>query len=217
MAELAAASLPQLGERIAQLMLSHGIVLDFRGCGKSSGNFSLGGWVEDVKAAIDHLARELAIDDFWLCGFGTGGSVGLVAAQDLDSVKGVATVGSPADFDDWSADPDQLLAFAREVGVVQDAEFPGDLADWRKQLRQVKAIEAAGKFQPRPLLVMHGSEDKIVPHFDARLIADSHGSADLRFVSGGGHQLKHDPRAVAILLGWFAREQIVHAGDSLTS
>ena len=79
---------------------------------------------------------------------------------------------------------------------------------WNAELRQVRAVAAAEQLPPRSLLVLHGSEDEAVPHFDARLVADAHGSADLRFVNGGGHQLRHDPRAVAILIGWLDRQAI---------
>ena len=58
-----------------------------------------------------------------------------------------------------------------------------------------------------PLLVVHGSEDHLVPHFDARALADAQRSAELRIISGGGHVLRHDPRAVAVLLGWLGRQQ----------
>jgi putative redox protein len=60
---------------------------------------------------------------------------------------------------------------------------------------------------PRPLLVVHGSEDEVVPSFDARILADAHGSAELRFIEGAGHALRHDPRAVAVLLGWLDRQR----------
>jgi putative redox protein len=43
--------------------------------------------------------------------------------------------------------------------------------------------------------------------FDARVLADAHGDADLRIIDGGGHQLRHDPRAVAVLLGWLDRQR----------
>ena len=62
------------------------------------------------------------------------------------------------------------------------------------------------------ILVLHGDTDDLVPNFDARVIADAHGDAELRIISGGGHELRHDPRAVAVLLGWLARQ---HDGDPL--
>jgi putative redox protein len=47
--------------------------------------------------------------------------------------------------------------------------------------------------------------------FDARVLADAHGSADLRIIDGASHQLRHDPRSVAILLGWLDRQRnLIH-------
>ena len=62
---------------------------------------------------------------------------------------------------------------------------------------------------PRPLLLMHGSEDPTVPVSDARALADAaDGQADLRVITGAGHRLRHDPRAVAALMGWMERQGV---------
>ena len=45
-----------------------------------------------------------------------------------------------------------------------------------------------------------------MPVFDARVIVDAHGEAELRIMNGAGHRLRHDPRAIAVLLGWLDRE-----------
>jgi putative redox protein len=63
------------------------------------------------------------------------------------------------------------------------------------------------------LLILHGSDDDMVPVFDARAVADAHGTADLRIIEGGGHQLRHDPRAVAVLLGWLDRQRSASAAQ----
>ena len=55
------------------------------------------------------------------------------------------------------------------------------------------------------VVVPHGTEDDVVPPFAARVLVDAHGSGELRFVTGAGHRLRHDPRAIAILLGWLDR------------
>jgi fermentation-respiration switch protein FrsA (DUF1100 family) len=65
------------------------------------------------------------------------------------------------------------------------------------------------------LLVLHGSEDDAVPVFDARVLADAHGDADLRIIEGGPHQLRHDPRALAVLLGWLDRQRDLAAAARL--
>ncbi len=67
-------------------------------------------------------------------------------------------------------------------------------------------MAAAPRLAPRPLLVAHGSDDDLVPLFDARVLADAHRGAELRIINGAGHRLRHDPRAVAMLLGWLDRQ-----------
>ena len=54
---------------------------------------------------------------------------------------------------------------------------------------------------------MHGGDDESVPTADARRLADAHGNAELRVIEGAGHRLRHDPRAVALLLGWLDRQK----------
>ena len=49
---------------------------------------------------------------------------------------------------------------------------------------------------------------------DARELADAaDASAELRVLAGAGHMLLHDPRAIALLLGWFDR----HLGVGLAN
>ena len=76
-----------------------------------------------------------------------------------------------------------------------------------RQLREIKPVDDASALAARPLLILHGSDDESVPSFDARVVADAHGSAELRIISGAAHDLRHDPRAVAILLGWLDRQR----------
>ena len=57
----------------------------------------------------------------------------------------------------------------------------------------------------KPLLLVHGSDDRVVPSFDARVIADAHGGADLRIIDGATHRLRFDPRTTAVLIGWLDR------------
>lgn len=199
----------ELCDRISREHEWNALTIRFRGCGESTGDFSLARWVDDATAAIRFLTSEANPDGLWVCGFGTGGAVGLVAAAEEPDVTGVAVAGSPADFDDWAEAPDRLLDHAREVGVIKSNSFPPDLDRWKAELREVRAVAAAEKLPPKSLLVLHGSEDEVVPHFDARLVADAHGGADLRFIHGGGHQLRHDPRAIAVLLGWLDRQSVI--------
>lgn len=206
-AEYATASLPELAERIASDLGWHALVPGLRGAGKSEGNFSMDGWLHDLMAVSDHLQADPEVSDVWLAGFGTGGAIAICAAARVPQIRGVAVLGTPADFDDWAGHPRRLVQHARELGMIRDAGFPTNLETFSRPLREIQAVRCAGAIVPRSLLVVHGSDDENVPVFDARVIADAHGDAELRIIPGAGHHLRHDPRAMAILLGWLDRER----------
>lgn len=182
------------------------LTFNFRGTGESEGNFSLGGWVADVRAAIDYFLGTGEVDQVWLAGSSAGGAVSICAAAEDERAQGVATLAAPADFHDWSQDPDTFLEQAREIGVIRDAGFPTDLEAWRRELREVSPILAVAKIAPRPVLILHGTNDDVVAVHDARVLADAtHDHAELRILADADHRLRLDPRAIAILLGWMDR------------
>ncbi len=177
----------------------------FRGCGSSQGNFSLQGWLNDTINAANYLAEEQNIDSVYAAGFGTGGAMAINAASKCEILVGVAAVSPPSDFNDWIAEPEDLLDYARRVGVISDPKFPTDMEGWTNELSQMQTIEAAEVMEKKPLLLVHGSDDRVVPSFDARVLADAHGSADLRIIDGATHRLRFDPRTTAVLIGWLDR------------
>lgn len=204
---VSAKSFPELADRIATEMGWMVLVFNFRGAGDSEGDFSLAGWREDLLAAAAHLRSIEDVHGVWVAGFGTGGSLAISATGVDPELRGVAAMGSPADFDDWSHHPRRLLQHARDTGIIRSPSFPPNFEDWARGIREVGALSAVRSMAPRPLLLVHGSDDDVVPAFDSRVLADAHGSADLRIIEGGGHQLRHDPRAVAVLLGWLDRQR----------
>jgi uncharacterized protein len=203
----ATSTYPQLADRIAAESGFLTLALTFRGTGESGGDFSLSGWTADLRAAIDHLVDEHGVLGVWVAGSSAGGAVAICEAADDDRVRGVATLAAPADFDQWSSDPRSFLEHCRRIGAVRSPSFPPDMGAWSRELRDMKPLLAMGKLAPRAVLVLHGSDDDVVPVADARALADSAGEyADLRILPGAGHRLRHDPRAVAVLLGWLIRQ-----------
>jgi uncharacterized protein len=206
-ADTAAHTFPELADRIATEMGWVALSVALRGAGDSQGQFSLGGWLDDLIAAADHLEKEEEPLGVWLAGFGTGGALAICAGARDPRIRGVAALGAPADFDDWATHPRRLLEHSRDVGLVTARDYPESLDAWSKDYRSIRAIACVQEYAPRPLLVAHGSEDDVVPSFDARVLVDAHGSAELRVINGAGHRLRHDPRAVAVLLGWLDRQR----------
>lgn len=206
-AATAAHTMPELADRIAAEMGWIAIAVALRGCSGSEGQFSIGGWLDDITATVDHVEKEERPLGVWLAGFGTSGGLAICAGARDHRIRGVAALGAPADFDDWAGQPRRLLEHSREVGLITDPSFPPSLDAWSKEFRAIRAVHCVQEYAPRPLLVAHGSEDDVVPPFDARVLVDAHGSGELRFVTGAGHRLRHDPRAIAVLLGWLDRQR----------
>jgi len=173
-----------------------------RGCGESKGQFSLAAWYRDLAAATDFIVAESGSKMVFLAGFGTGGALSICVGADDPRVVGVAAIAAPSDFDDWARSPDLLVAHARTAGAITDPDHPADLDAFAEELNTYRAIDRAEDMADRSLLVLHGSLDEVVAPLDARAVADRHGAADLRIIVGANHGLRHDPRAIAVLLGW---------------
>jgi pimeloyl-ACP methyl ester carboxylesterase len=210
-ARQSAGTFPELMDRVANELGFAAMTFTFRGCGDSEGDFSLQGWVDDLRSAIDHLIAEAHPTGVWVMGSNTGGSIAICVAADDPRVVGAALLGPRSDFDDWAAQPRRFLEHARDIGAVRRPGYPASFEDWSRELRRFRPLDAARRFAPRPLLVLHGDDDDSVPTSEARVLADAHGAASLRLLPGAGHRLRHDPRAIAILLGWLDRQRLAAA------
>jgi len=87
--------------RLAELARKQGfvcLVFDFRGVGKSSGDFDYGvGEQQDIKCALDYLASrpEVSPNRIFVVGHSLGGAVSLYALQNDTRVKGLAIWSTP--------------------------------------------------------------------------------------------------------------------------
>ena len=205
----AGSTYPQLADWLASQAGWAVLVFNFRGAGASEGQFSLGGWLEDLQAAVAQLEADPDVDGVWLAGFRDGGSLAICLAGRRPSIRGVAALAARVDFERWAADPRRFAEQARRVGVITDPRFPADLEAWSRDFRELRPMAAASAIPPRPFLVVHGTEDVVVPVVETRAMADTVSDGiEFRILSGAGHHLRHDPRAVSILLGWLERQGV---------
>lgn len=178
-----------------------------RGVGPSAGDFSVDGWLADLGVLVQHAWELSGETGVWLVGFGTSGGLALCLGASDRRIRGVATMGAPATFEDWAQDLAGMLEFARQVGVVRSPDFPPDLGRWGQSFVECRPLQSAAAFAPRPVLVVHGTDDESVPVADARALAEAAGPrAELRLLAGAGHRLRADPRAIALLTGWLERQ-----------
>lgn len=195
----------QFAERIADAQGWTVLAVSLRGCGESDGNFSMEGWITDVGRCVDRAMNDGA-NGVWLVGSTTGGSLAILTAARDSRVRGVAAMAARTDFDDWAGNAKRFLEHCRGLGIISDPTYPVSVGNWIRELRTNKASAAVAHLSDRPLLILHGNVDRQVPYTEAVQLARRHNSAELRVIDGADHRIRHDPRAIAVLLGWLERQ-----------
>jgi uncharacterized protein len=87
--------------RAAAGLVDAGLVtlrFNFRGVGASTGTHNdIGGGMEDVRNAVEYLAREYPGQPITLAGFSFGSRTGMAVGMDDDRVVRLITIGTPVD------------------------------------------------------------------------------------------------------------------------
>lgn len=195
---------PSLAERFCREGFTT-FIFNFRGARNSEGNFDIMGWTRDLTAAIDYLMAQIEVDKtrLALVGFSAGAAVSIwVAAQD-SRIGAVASCACPAELSRIFGDPPTLIAYFRKIGIIRDADFPASPDAWTAGFRLVNPLAAIHYLAPRPLLVLHGSRDDLVPVENAlQLFQAAEEPKQLLIVDGSSHQLRQDDRAVVLIIEW---------------
>ena len=184
------------------------LLLDYSGCGESSGRFAegtLSRWREEVLALID--ARGL--DRVVLVGSSMGGwlmlLVGLaLGAKDPRRLAGLVGIAAAPDFTDWGYDATQKERLAQGETVFEDNPYgpdptPTHAAFWADgQANRLLGGEIA---LDCPVRLLHGQADPDVPWQVSLQLAEGLRSADVQvaLIKDGDHRLSRDAD-VALLL-----------------
>ncbi len=186
--------------------------LDYSGCGASGGDFldgSIGRWVDDARAVIDHVAPGAAVV---LIGSSMGGWIalrlGLLLGDQLAALVGIAAA---PDFTDWGlaltdADRAALVAggcFSRPSAYdAVGYRYSRALLDDAPHQRLLGGAIAMGA----PVRLLHGQNDDAVPWRLALDIAERLRSDDVQvtLVKDGDHRLSR-PQDIDLLLATIAR------------
>jgi dipeptidyl aminopeptidase/acylaminoacyl peptidase len=201
---------------LAEKISGHGFavfIFNFRGAGASGGNLDMLGWTRDLRAAVDYLYALPQLDSSYLSllGFSAGAAVSVyVAAQD-ERVSSVAACACPAEFNIFvkGDNPQSLIDHFRSIGAIRDSSYPAFPQEWLDGFNLVKPIDYIAQISPRPLLLVHGSQDETVDINHAhRLYARAGEPKQLAIVEGAGHRLRRDDKAMDIVIDWLKARQI---------
>jgi len=200
---------PELAARFCRAGFA-ALVFNFRGCGPSQGNIDMPGWTRDLNAAIDflYMLPEVDRNKIYLLGSSGGAAVSVYAAAHDKRVSAVATLACPAEFDFMAGGytAGSLITRFREIGIIRDPDFPSPVDKWLDGFKAVSPLKYIGKIAPRPLLLVHGEDDDVVPveHVE-RLYAEAGQPREKVVLPGAGHRLRQDERAIGAVMSWMQK------------
>ncbi len=197
---------PLLAERICRQGFAV-FIFNFRGTGSSEGNLDILGWTRDLKAAINYLCALPEVDRsrLSLLGFSGGAAVSVYVASQDKRVSSIVTCACPAEFTFFSSanEPQSVIDHLRSIGTIRDEGFPQSIEEWLNGFRLVSPIRYVAGIAPRPLLLVHGSQDEVVEVSHAYKLYDSAGEPkQIIIVDGAEHRLRQNDRAIAIVIDW---------------
>jgi uncharacterized protein len=183
------------------------LIFSFRGAGEAQGNLDMLGWTRDLRAAIDYLAGLAEVDKSRLCllGSSAGAAVSVYVAANDPRVSSLITFACPAEFN-FLTDNKRVKATIdhfRTIGVIKDTGFPSSEDDWLNGFSTVSPFKWIDKISPRPLLLVHGERDDLVPVEHARRLFEKAGEPkNLVIIPGAGHRLRLEEKAVNTAFDW---------------
>jgi pimeloyl-ACP methyl ester carboxylesterase len=167
-----------------------------RGYGNSTGKSDLSLWVEDM-AACASVLRD-ATNKIWAAGQSTGGTMSLIAAATRQCFTGAVS----------------LAPFCSLERILLDNANAQSILESRFGLLQEKHHQAADALaltrgMNKPVLLIHGTDDRTVPIAHGKELAENIGETTTYFpVEGGDHHLRDVNRRAIIetIIGWLVAQ-----------
>ncbi|HUZ00241.1 MAG TPA: alpha/beta fold hydrolase [Thermomicrobiaceae bacterium] len=141
---------------------------DQRGCGRSGGVITFGALEQrDLSSAVDYLTARGEVESFGALGFSMGGATTVMTAARDPRIQAVVADSA------WSNVYHWLRPSLRGALLHPSAPFsPASLklVEVRSgiDLGTLRPVDLIGRISPRPLLLIHGTADTIVPPADSR-------------------------------------------------
>ncbi len=173
------------------------LLLDYSGCGTSSGDFAdgtLSRWRDEVLALVEaHVDGPVL-----LAGSSMGGWLMLLVAEALGEIlAGMIGIAAAPDFTRWGYSDEQRAALASGRTILEENPYgpdptpthPGFFADAEAQLRLGTEIAI-----DCPVRLLHGQRDADVPWGTSLRLAEALRSDDIQvtLVKDGDHRLSRE-------------------------
>lgn len=184
----------------------HAVLFNFRGCGDAGGDIDMRAWYEDLTEVSDLITDLPGVDPraVHAVGFSAGGAIAAKAAAHDHLFAGLLLMATPADLGQiMPDDPQALREHFRALGLITTEAFPHDLKAWHRGFLELKPVRWLPFIAPRPVGIVHGDADTVVPVEHARhLYAAAFEPKTLTILADAPHQLRRDPRTTGLIIDW---------------
>jgi putative redox protein len=188
---------------------------DFSGNGQSQGQFEQSTWskqVSEMETAIAWMQKQGA-DWIGLAGHSLGAAIALLTANRQPAVSAVCRVAGRVS----ATRPMHFLTPSQQKELVEAGRVAFISRGRQLALNQdffddagSHDLAAAIRSLDRPMLVVHGDRDEIIPVSEAHLAkAANPDRVELEIVSGGDHMLAapaHQQQVARMVTDWFYRQ-----------
>jgi fermentation-respiration switch protein FrsA (DUF1100 family) len=149
------------------------LLFDLRAHGESGGSVSTLGYreTEDVGAALEYLRSraDLNIENLGILGFSLGGVTAIRAAAQFPELRAIVAESA------FRSPADTITPILQALTGRPPFPFAGAVMAWVNQetgvdVYAVRPIEDISTLAPRPLLLIHGQQDTVVPVSDAQAL-----------------------------------------------
>ncbi|MFX1367863.1 MAG: alpha/beta hydrolase [Promethearchaeota archaeon] len=196
------------------------LTFDFRGFRQSEGLFRLAGQLDDARAAIGHLLEsELTIDSWAGVYAASWGAAVAVCSIAQDSRVKVVCLRAPVYDTLWFANSPMIRPAVdyivetdpSQIRGIEDPETQKLVLDRMVEDAEIlNPINEISKISPRPMLIIHGSDDVGIDLAGVKRLYELAGEPkDLVIVEGADHELTN-PTAYEITMNtvveWFTRQ-----------
>lgn len=166
---------------------------DFRGSGESAGLFqdmTVSEEIADLRAALNWIGKrnEVLEERIGVNGLSLGGAVAILTASRDPQIKAVSLWSTMSDFSPiQQVHPD----FRTELSKQTFLDIPsGDRVgkDLLLDIDKHNILTEISKISPRPVFIVHGMQDMVVPLWHAKKLYEKAGEPkDSLFVDGADH------------------------------
>ncbi|MEM3018159.1 MAG: alpha/beta fold hydrolase [Candidatus Bathyarchaeia archaeon] len=175
------------------------MIFHYRGSWGSGGQYSFLGALDDALKAVSILSSREDVDNRNLAviGHSFGGLAAIHVAAVESSLKAAAALCPVASMEEDLTETDRDAILKRGLSFVSGLTAARAKEQWRILARRYDPVQHVDKLSPRPLLLIHGDTDDIIPlDCSKRLFSKAQEPKELFIVNDGDHLFSGKHQAV---------------------